>query len=469
MDCRIISLAWHPKDIYVVIGGSGGVIKKVEVNSGKCVLEIFQNLVPKPIIWDLQYIESYIISADSNGTVIIWNDSFGTVLQSFKEHGADVLALAIGSKDSTIYSSGIDQKIVCFKKLTDSHEWIKHKEIKIHSHDVRALDISFNGFLASGGVDTHLFITDIRSFSSAKYLQLQDSSSFFKVASKVNAIMYQSNSSLQLWKLSSESNMMPVNFLEIKSKGTHYILCSAISSDGTKVALSSVKCLWIYDIAGPRVNCVFFSLIPCYKLSFYCEDSLLILATINEGLKVFSMLNNQFVHFKSDFSHLHITDFICSNEGSHIIIKNKLEQSFVFDIGEGSIVCKFPDINCFPKCLLSLSSDELLICTHDYFLSYNILSSRFCKHSLKFAKHSFPTSFCLIKDKIAVFFEKYIKIVSIVDGTMISTEKDKECLLDGDVLFVASFSNGELIVVQQSFCESLNKLPQVLFRDHYGT
>lgn len=447
-------------------------IKKVEINSGNCVLEIFPNLVPRSIIWDLQYIESYIISADSNGIVTIWHDSFGTIFQSFKEHDADVLALAIDSKNSTIYSSGIDQKIVSFKKLTGSLEWIKDKEIKIHSHDVRALDLSSNGFLASGGVDTHLFITDTRSFSSTKYLQLQDGSRFFKVASKVNAIMYQSNNSLQLWKFPLESNsILPVNFLEIKSKGTHYLLSSAISSDGTKVALSSVKCLWIYSIAGPRVHCVFFSLLPSYKLELVFDDNFLVLATIDEGLKVLDLLHNQFVHFKTDLSHLQITNFICSNEGLNIIIRNKLEEAFVFDLKEGSIICKLPDVNCFPGCLFSLNSEELLVGTRDYLLSYNILTFKFQKHLLKLGKQrTSPIRVCPIKDnKIAVFYEKCISLVKIVDGSLISTFKDKDYLLDGDLLFVTSFYNGEIVIFQQPFCETLNKLPQVLFKDHYGT
>lgn len=411
---RIISLAWHPCDSYLAVGGADGVIRKISVASGCCILEIQLDNSLKPIIWDLKYIDSFIVSADSRGKVIIWNDKFGTVFQSFSEHSADVLALAVNSTQDTIYSSGIDQRILVFKRITEKGEWIKGKELKIHSHDVRALDVSSDGFLASGGVDTHLFISDINKFkpnSCVKYAQWQDSSKFFSVASKAGVIMHQCSNSLQLWRLSvknQHNDNMPVNFLEIKSKGVNSILSSAISSDATRVALSTVKYFWLYDFSamGPKPQCLQFSNLPSYKLQFCCEDTLLVQATIKEGLKVWNMKTDQCITFNKDSGDVPITDFCCNDEGSSILVRKYSGDVYLYDLRKGIPVRKVPGMT-FPF--------------------YLFFSSR--------------------------------------SAQLYSQERTA----DETVLFVSSFGSKEIIVIEQLLSNAVSKLPQVFYKDRYGS
>lgn len=74
-----------------------------------------------------------------------------TQVHGFTAHGADVLCLAIGPDGSTVFTSGVDQKIVQFTYVPSSPEassstlgpspgkWIQSASRRVHSHDVRSL------------------------------------------------------------------------------------------------------------------------------------------------------------------------------------------------------------------------------------------------------------------------------------------------------------------------------------------
>lgn len=73
-----------------------------------------------------------------------------TQAHSFTAHGADVLCLAIGPEGTTVFTSGVDQKIVQFTYVPPTTsassmlnssvgKWIQTASRRIHSHDVRSL------------------------------------------------------------------------------------------------------------------------------------------------------------------------------------------------------------------------------------------------------------------------------------------------------------------------------------------
>jgi U3 small nucleolar RNA-associated protein 4 len=94
-----------------------------------------------------------IVSGDSMGTVKFWDRSTSTLLQSFTSHGADVLCLAIGSSNDSVYTSGVDQRTTEFlsvevstgkpSALSLGHQrrWIQSCNRRLHSHDVRCLGV----------------------------------------------------------------------------------------------------------------------------------------------------------------------------------------------------------------------------------------------------------------------------------------------------------------------------------------
>ena len=138
----------------------------------------------------------------------LWNGKHGTLIQSFHLHLADVLTLAVSAEEDGIYSSGVDAKVLCIRKAkSKGSKWVKAGEVRAHTHDVRALALSSNGLLASGGVDTQPIICPTDSFdvdSCVKYHPFPDSSRFFSVAPKANVLMLQSSSSLKFWQLSAQ-------------------------------------------------------------------------------------------------------------------------------------------------------------------------------------------------------------------------------------------------------------------------
>ena len=153
-NSRILCLTWGPNNQFLAIGTSNGLIKKIDVSSGSCELSISCEKIPSCIIWDLVYVNSAIVSADSLSRVQFWSAQHGTLLQSFKEHNLDVLSIAATPQGNIIFSTGVDQKIVCYKKIKETSEWIKNSQLKTHTHDVRAMDLSNTGLLATGGIDT---------------------------------------------------------------------------------------------------------------------------------------------------------------------------------------------------------------------------------------------------------------------------------------------------------------------------
>lgn len=114
-----------------------------------------------------------------------------TQSHSFAAHGADVLCLTIGPDGTTVFTSGVDQKIVQFTYVSSTPSsstsilsaattrWIQSASRRMHSHDVRSLamwppysplplvyrrrpspGVSFTApILASGGLDMSVVLT----------------------------------------------------------------------------------------------------------------------------------------------------------------------------------------------------------------------------------------------------------------------------------------------------------------------
>ncbi len=341
-------MAWHPSDSYLIVGGAGGVIRKIDLDTGLFVLDFKFHNNSELIIWDLVYSNSFIVSADSNGNVIIWNDIFGTVFKVFNTHSADVLTLALSKHHDIIYSSGVDQKIVCYKKLSENNWWVKDSEFRIHFNDVYALDMSLDGLLASGGIDSYLAITDTTKFRTRhikQYGQSQNSAYFFSYAPNAKILMHQTNTSLQLWRTVDKK---PVNFLTIHLKSMNYILSSSLSADGTKVAISTVRNFWLYciDTLKLKVRRLLFLKMPSYKQIFCCNNRQLVMASINGGLKTLDFQSKQWTNFKD--THLQITDFISNKNGSLLIARTNNYELLILDLKEKSTLYKIRNFGCFP-------------------------------------------------------------------------------------------------------------------------
>lgn len=478
---RIMSIAWSQNDKFLAVGSSNGSIKKINISSGCCELSISYDKSSSCIIWDLIYLESLIVSADSCGKVQFWSDEHGTLVQAFEEHTADVLAISAASNKDLLFSTGIDQKVVCFRKLRQTGDWIKQGQVMVHTHDVRAMDLS-NGLLATGGIDTNLVILKAEKFSvdqSVKYNALHDSAHYISIASEAKILMHQTNSSVKLWNISQNSDGLPVNFLDINSSDTNYILSSAISSDGTKIAVSSVCMFWLYDLNNVdfKYKCIQSITLPSYKMIFGGNNSVLILATIRQGIQMLHIKEGCFEEVFSAESmkrYLPIISLSSNEQSSHIVITGFNNDCVLCDLRSGTIVYKLPVVDFQSLYSFCPSNNELVVYSSGRLSKYDIArgaSTDYGRVDTK-TKLSVPKGLCLIDgNTVALCYEKALSLFRLEK----TNSSKKQCLQstvfnsNGMLLSVSMCSDNDIIMVEQLWNRLVKNLPPVLYKDSYGT
>ena len=478
---RILSLAWSCNDDYIAIGSSTGSIKKINISSGYCEMDITVDKESNCIIWDLVYLQSLIVSADSCGRVQLWSDAHGTLVQSFEEHAADVLALSTGPNKDVIFSTGIDQRVVCLRKLRQTGHWVKQGEVKVHSHDVRAMDLSSEeeGLLATGGIDTDLVIVRTDQFSkdqSAKYSALQDSDQYISVASDAKIIMHQTNSSVKLWKISQNAGELPVNFLDINSSGTNHILASAISSDGTKIALSTVTKFWLYDLNNSLIKykCIQSLPLPSYKMVFNRNNSFMVLATIGQGIQVLCINTGCFEEVfsaESLTSYLPITNMSSNEEGSFVVISGFNGDSILCDMKSRTVVYKLPLVDLQSFSSFCPSGDKLMMYSTGRICMYDIARDTVTEFGLVDAqgKLSDPKGLCLIDVNTIALYDKEAILLFQLKNSKKFHPYGSVFKFNGVLLSVFVCSDKDIVVVEQLRNKLLEFLPPVLYKDSYGT
>ncbi|KAF9229647.1 WD40 repeat-like protein [Gyrodon lividus] len=139
-------------DSWLVTGGSDSSLNKWDVATGRPTDRMGTDKMKgeRTLVWTVGVLaDGTIISGDSLGTVKFWDLTTCTQIHSFVAHGADVLCLTIGPDGTTVFTSGVDQKIVQFNYVTAGTSsttlsasvgrWIQSASRRMHSHDVRAL------------------------------------------------------------------------------------------------------------------------------------------------------------------------------------------------------------------------------------------------------------------------------------------------------------------------------------------
>lgn len=92
-------MAWFPDDGSVVCGGADSTVRVWNATSARTRLRISvqDQAGDKTLVWALQVLpDRTIVSGDSKGRTQLWDSQFGTLIQSFAEHEADVLAVEAG-------------------------------------------------------------------------------------------------------------------------------------------------------------------------------------------------------------------------------------------------------------------------------------------------------------------------------------------------------------------------------------
>ena len=127
---NVTALAWHKDGRTLVSGGTDGIIRRFDVCTGQTIWHVSCGREQRrPTVWGLCVLEDYtVVSGDSSGHTRFWDGEQGVLLTAFRDHSADVLTVAASQDGTAVFSSGVDNKIVCFRKLvSDAVEFSRQR------------------------------------------------------------------------------------------------------------------------------------------------------------------------------------------------------------------------------------------------------------------------------------------------------------------------------------------------------
>ena len=261
---RVMSIAWSKLGKYIITGGVDSTIRKYKIKNRSCELRITldeHQHSKDTVVWDLKCLSNNcIVGALSTGKLQVYDGKLGTLRQSFELSGADILTLAVGADEKTLFVSGIDQKVVRLKWVASSNQFVVSESVLVHSHDVRALAISPSGQLVSGGVDTQLVLYSQEHFGIKKWSTVfppfPHHHHHYQLIRKT--LVVQQTKALQFWKLqtvpedidtkSTSYHPIPRYLLQIKSPNEEHIRCFSVSNDAKLCAVATGDVVWIYQL-----------------------------------------------------------------------------------------------------------------------------------------------------------------------------------------------------------------------------
>ena len=270
----------------------------VKQKSGRVLFRMLGDVMRGSIgvqIWTLCVMtDSTVVSGDSRGQVQLWDGATGVLMDTFRQHSADVLALVVSPGEKDIFASGVDGKVVCLQrsKCTEgsglsaaSSTWIYVHAHRAHSHDVFSLAVvpvkrAGSGsddelVLLSGGVEGRLSTYAVDSFVRVRptWIPAIPTQSLTSCSHSQEVIAVRHSEHVDMWQLqylktaaedspsSSDAVLRPQQGVMATNpncqlhsrlilKGDHHIHCCGLSPSGNVVALSSASGLRIYQLAS---------------------------------------------------------------------------------------------------------------------------------------------------------------------------------------------------------------------------
>ncbi|OAD67550.1 hypothetical protein PHYBLDRAFT_128113 [Phycomyces blakesleeanus NRRL 1555(-)] len=236
---RILSVAWSPEDDFIVSGGSDSSIRIWNVVTGRAAQRMTVNKVKNDhtLVWTVAVLkDKTVVSGDSLGNLMFWDAERGTLKQSHKAHGADILSVVTSRSGDQVFSAGVDRKLNCFRKVQQQRNnkntstagnWVNIGSRRYHWHDIRALALddrpSVNS-IVSGGVDVELVACPAAEFPQLIQNRLPPFPHKYLIALSRSQKLIMSTffNSVSLWQLgkgkkrSKKQNTRAFGFVSIK-------------------------------------------------------------------------------------------------------------------------------------------------------------------------------------------------------------------------------------------------------------
>ncbi|KAI8619181.1 WD40-repeat-containing domain protein [Chytriomyces sp. MP71] len=303
-DGRILSVAYHPTKPIIAAGSSDSCIRLYSSTNYRLTSRLTVDTRPRDetLVWTLAYLSNgTLVSGDSLGTVSFWDADSNTLMRALKSHYADVLCLAATANGTTVYSSGVDRRVLQYCLVDNSLEvqqnymksrgrrmgkkeklyarnWVLSGDRRFHSHDVRALALCEEkpiDALVSGGVDA----TFIVSHTIAKFPECkQQRQAMFpqrplvSLAREARLVLARFDDHVKVWALGQSVESCDANHVgdklnvikkerliaEVKIKAITNLTASAMSDDGTLLTVSDLFSTRLFSITlsshnGPAI------------------------------------------------------------------------------------------------------------------------------------------------------------------------------------------------------------------------
>lgn len=292
---RVLSIAWTSDDNSIVTGSSHSNITMWDVKTGRAKKRMTVDRVKKEdtLVWSIASLPNgIIVSGDSLGNVMFWQASSGTLQQSFKAHGADILTVVASRNGQRVYTAGVDRQIVAFKvvDITDEKKskkntnsgkvngneiinnqsrlkWVIAGNRRYHSHDIRALALHDDrnvDSLVSGGVDVQLIAVPAADFPNLIQNKLPPcpQKDLISVSKSKRLMMCTFFNSVVVWRLgkaisnrdgdnaSADPQLVEPQqaVLELKLKDENYLTSGALSEDGQWIAVADIENVKLFRI-----------------------------------------------------------------------------------------------------------------------------------------------------------------------------------------------------------------------------
>uniref|UniRef100_A0A6P8I1P2 U3 small nucleolar RNA-associated protein 4 homolog n=1 Tax=Actinia tenebrosa TaxID=6105 RepID=A0A6P8I1P2_ACTTE len=417
------------------------------------------------LIWDVHITSDYtIITGDSLGNTQFWDGKLGTLIESYNAHKADVLSLCINEEEDTVFSAGVDSKIVSFKltKKGQNKKWIKTNSNRVHTHDVRALAMNEpKDMLVSGGVDTKLAVYSLSKFteSNPKLVPPFPHKSFISVASDANIVMDQCQRSLRFWKLgetdveSTVIQKLPTQLLQIKAKGDNHIMCSALASCSSWVAFSDIDHVSLFKVNLLSEDATKFQvsrvlpmppdLLPAQKMVFTPDGLKLICATNQHSIQVLEISEEVTLASTIHLPAANENDLpaMCllavSHDGQWLSCVDSRNAVNVIDINNNKIHSTLPTFSSYVTAMAFQPETQFLaiVCSDKQIFMYNTNTSKLTDWSKQAAAQGLPKEWVQRHQKIVgITFDPSCSDLMILQDHEIFTVIDmREPLPEPDV------------------------------------
>lgn len=266
-DASLTSLCWL-SDSVIACGGVDGVIRVWSLNDRRILASMNVGRASEAgddvVIWSLKPLthSNQLVSADSNGFLKFWDAKKFLLQQSLKAHEGDVLCLAVSANGRSVFSAGLDQKIVHTQHVDKkSHLWTLMGSKVAHSHDVRCMasfEAANASILVSGGLDERVVVDRVSAFN-APSRKLSPARFRPHTECVENYVLDWNEQRLKLWELSlgkkKKSELeKPALKVVIRLANEEFITSASFDAELGLLAVSTLFSVKLFLVSGKSVT-----------------------------------------------------------------------------------------------------------------------------------------------------------------------------------------------------------------------